>query len=81
MPRANLVRVLVPLAYRMSPEVYEEIPVPPLFARSTPESVIVPLDVTGLQETVNPVPAAEKPTEVTVPFPVLVDIGCQLPLM
>ncbi len=69
LPIANLVRVLVPLAYNMSPEVYDENPVPPWFANSVPDSVIVPLEVIGLPPTVRPVPSAEKPTEVTEPLP------------
>jgi hypothetical protein len=51
----------------MSPEVYVSNPVPPWFARSVPEIVIVPLEVIGLPLVVRPVPFVETPTEVTVP--------------
>jgi hypothetical protein len=55
------------VAYTAPPDVNEVRPVPPLVVANVPARVIVPLDVIGPPEVVNPVVPPDTSTEVTVP--------------
>jgi hypothetical protein len=60
---------LAEAAYVIAPGVYEEIPVPPFPATSVPESVSVPVSVTGPPLKESPVVPPEASSDVTEPEP------------